>query len=136
MGDMENRKKGTLSTGAGHLLTPDRRILGHAPEASTLPELVRQLPGQLHATQHAAEWLVRLLGDRDYWHQHNLIMQAVARGTIHPERVVSAFEQATRSKAGAPPIRNKGAKFWRALQCLARITAEDLPSLAAGRAKS
>jgi hypothetical protein len=118
---------------------PEERPMAKLPP--TTAALLEQLPGGPAEWVHrAAEIMVQDFGakkDRKLWGQIDLICRAVWRGALALDPVLNAYNQAmesdtARRKKRLDPIENRGAKFWKALQLLADIRAEDLPDLAAG----
>jgi hypothetical protein len=95
----------------------------------TTAEVLKQLPGAPHDwTQKAAECLARDFGekkDRQLWGEFWKIAEAVRLSRLAAADVLNAYDQAMR-----PGIKNRGAKFWKALRCLTGIDPESLRDLA------
>ena len=100
-----------------------------APMPATTRSLLLELPrGErfwVEATARALTIDFKKPKDAELWGQFVLIAMAVWKGRLAVEPVVKAYDQAMRKG-----IENRGAKFWKALQCLAGIKAADLPGLA------
>jgi hypothetical protein len=65
--------------------------------------------------------------DQAFWGQlHNIIL-GLQDGQIDPEHVVSAYQQSRK-----PGIKNRGAKFWAAIQFLSGLNGSDIAAI--GRA--
>jgi hypothetical protein len=81
-------------------------------------------------TEKAADWMADDFGtkrDRRLFREFHRIALAVWRGRLDPALVVNAWRQAM-----ADGIENRGAKFWKALCCLASIDTHKLRELAEG----
>jgi hypothetical protein len=114
-----------------------RRIAPRAtpqPLPQTTRELLARLPSSLPELQPLTiEALVRELGnkmDRELWSQIHGIVCAVSQGLLDVRHLLSAYDQALK-----PGIKKRGAKFWAALQCLARIDGVEVSMLSRPRGR-
>jgi hypothetical protein len=102
------------------------------PLPPTIEEMIAQLPGGDPSwDRKVAELLAQDFGtakDRKLWTQFERIALAVRIGRLDPAPVLNAYRQAMQDG-----IKNRGGKFWGALQCLAEIDAHGLKDLTEGR---
>jgi hypothetical protein len=105
-----------------------------APPPRSTAELIEQLPNSDGTwCKLCAEALCRDFEDQPFFTGFDMVCCAVWRGTLEARHVLGAYRRAMRQ--GVPRVRKRGAMFWRVLCDRAKITPEQLPDLAAGRAR-